>query len=92
MILGLITLKHSLGILILSFETPNPDLVYIPKKPILIECGYLDWRVFFLEKFLFFIINRAVVFFPQPKFLVNYSPVRDEFFECIIGQSKNEKE
>ena len=25
MILGLITLKHSLGLLIISFETPNPE-------------------------------------------------------------------
>ena len=33
MILGLITLKHSLGLLILSFETPNPGLHYVPKSP-----------------------------------------------------------
>ena len=37
---------------------------------------------FFLEKFLFFIINRAVVSFPQPKFLINHSPVRDEFLSA----------
>ena len=30
MILGLITLKHSLDLLILSFGTPNPDLHYVP--------------------------------------------------------------
>ena len=28
-ILGLITLKHSLGLLILSFGTPNPGLHYV---------------------------------------------------------------
>ena len=32
MILGLITLKHSLDLLILSFGTPNPSLHYVPKK------------------------------------------------------------
>ena len=37
MILGLITLKHSLGLLILSFGTPNPGLHYVPEKSILIE-------------------------------------------------------
>ena len=42
MILGLITLKHSLGLLILSFETPNSDPHYVPEKSILIEHGYLD--------------------------------------------------
>ena len=40
MILGLITLKHSLGLLILSFGTPNPGLHYVPKKSILIKYGY----------------------------------------------------
>ena len=41
-ILGLITLKHNLGLLILSFGAPNPGLHYVPKKSILIERGYLD--------------------------------------------------
>ena len=50
-ILGLITLKHNLGLLILSFGAPNPGLHYIPKKSILIECGYLGWRVSSLRKF-----------------------------------------
>ena len=59
-----ITLKHNLGLLILSFGIPNPGLHYVPRKSILIERGYLDWRVFFLEKF--FLINKAVVSFPQP--------------------------
>ena len=40
--LSLITLKHSLGLFILSFETMNLDLHYVPEKSILIECGYLD--------------------------------------------------
>ena len=80
MILGLITLKHSLGLLILSFETPNPGLHYVPKKSILIERGYLDWRVFFLE--IFFVINKAFVSFPRPKFLINYSPIQDEFLSA----------
>ena len=90
MILGLIILKHSLGLLILSFGTPNPGLHYVPRKSILIERGYLDWRVFFLEKF--FIINKAVVSFPQPTktILINLSLIQDEFWivKCIIGQSK----
>ena len=42
MILGLITLKHNLGLSILSFGTINPGLHYIPEKSILIEYGYLD--------------------------------------------------
>ena len=42
MILGLITLKHRLGLLILSFETINLGLHYVPRKSILIEYGYLD--------------------------------------------------
>ena len=41
MILGLITLKHNLGLFILSFETINPSPHYVHKKSILIECGYL---------------------------------------------------
>ena len=40
MILGLIIRKHSLGLLILSFGTPNPGLYYVPKKSILIKYGY----------------------------------------------------
>ena len=59
-----ITLKHNLSLLILSFETRNHGLHYVPEKSILIERGYFDWRVFFLEKF--FLINKAVVSFPQP--------------------------
>ena len=47
-----IILKHSLGLLILSFGTPNPGLHYVPKKSILIERKYLDWRSFFFERFL----------------------------------------
>ena len=79
MILGQITLKHSLGLLILSFGTPKPGLHYVPEKSILIERGYLDWRAFFFEKF--FIINKVVVSFPQPtkKILISLSLVRDEF-------------
>ena len=41
MILGLITLEHNLSLSILSFETVNYDLYYVPEKFILIECGYL---------------------------------------------------
>ena len=67
MILGLITSKHSLGLFILSFETINLGLHYVPENSILIEHGYLDLRVFFLEKF--FIINKAVVFFSSAKIL-----------------------
>ena len=89
-ILGLITLKHNLGLLILSFGTPNPGLHYVPKKSILIERGYLDWRASFLRKF--FVINEVVVFFfsANKKILINLSLVQDEFWivKCIIGQSK----
>ena len=45
-----ITLKHNLGLFILSFETINPGLHYVPEKSILIEHGYLDWRAFSLRK------------------------------------------
>ena len=45
-----ITLKHNLGLFILSFETINPGLHYVPEKSILIERGYLDWRAFSLRK------------------------------------------
>ena len=81
MILGLITLKHNLGLSILSFKTMNLGPHYIPKKFILIECGYLDWRVSSLRIF-FCVINKAVVSFPQLKFLINHSPVRDEFLSA----------
>ena len=50
MILGLITLKHNLGLFILSFETINPGLHYIPEKSILIERRYLDWKGLSLRK------------------------------------------
>ena len=78
MILGLITLKHSLGLSILSFGTINPGLRYIPEKSILIEHGYLDWRGFSLENFHLKII------------LINHSSIWDELwiFKCIMGQSK----
>ena len=42
MIFGLIILKYNLGLFILSFETINPGLYYVPEKSILIEHGYLD--------------------------------------------------
>ena len=42
MILGLITLKHNLGLFILSFEIINLGLHYVLKKSILIKYGYLD--------------------------------------------------
>ena len=45
-----ITLKHNLGLFILSFETINLGLHYVPEKSILIERGYLDWRAFSLRK------------------------------------------
>ena len=52
------------GPIIFSFETMNPGLYYVPEKSILIKRGYSDWRVFLLEKS--FLINKAVVSFPQP--------------------------
>ena len=94
MILGLITLKHSLGLLILSFETINPGLHYVPEKSILIERGYLDWRVFFLENF-FFPNQQGCCLFSSAnkKILINLSLIRDEFWiiKCIIGQSKKKE-
>ena len=84
-----ITLKHNLGLFILSFETMNLGPHYVPKKSILIERGYLDWRVFFLEKF--FIINKAVVSFPQPKILINHSLDRKEFLNFWVHNKTIEK-
>ena len=75
-----ITLKHNLGLFILFFETINLGLHYVPEKFILIERGYLDWRVSSLRKFS--VINKAVVSFSQPKFLINHSPARDEFLSA----------
>ena len=46
------------------FRNPEPRPTLHTWKSILIERGYLDRRVFFFEKF--FIINKAVVSFPQP--------------------------
>ena len=46
MIPGQITLKHNLGLFIISIETMNLGLRYVPEKFILIERGYLDWRGF----------------------------------------------
>ena len=34
--------KTQFGLFILSFETINPGLHYVPEKSILIERGYLD--------------------------------------------------
>ena len=47
-----ITLKHNLGLFILSFKTMNPGLHYVPEKSILIKHGYSDWRDFSLRIFL----------------------------------------
>ena len=51
MILGLITLKHNLGLSILLFETMNLGPHYVPKKSILIERGYLTEEFSFLRNF-----------------------------------------
>ena len=88
MILGLITLKHSLGLLILSFETLNPGLHYVPKKSILIERGYLDWRVSSLRKF--FCNQQGCCLFSSAKILDKPFTYSRWIFECIIRQSKNE--
>ena len=65
---------------ILSFGTPNPGLHYVPRKSILIERGYLDWRGFSLK-------DSAKII------LIKHSPVWDKFwiFKCIIGQWKMKK-
>ena len=51
MILGLITLKHSLGLFILFFGIPNPGLHYVPEKSILLNVDiwteeFLPWEIF----------------------------------------------
>ena len=40
------------------------------------------WTEEFLPWEIFCVINKAVVSFPQPKFLINHSPVRDEFLSA----------
>ena len=78
MILGLITLKHSLGLLFLSFETINPSLHYVPEKSILIERRYLDWRGFSLK--IFHNQQGCRLFSSaKKKILINHSLVWDEF-------------
>ena len=56
--------EKQFGPIIFSFKIMNPGLYYVPEKSILIKRGYVDGRVFFLEKF--FLINKAVVSFPRP--------------------------
>ena len=92
MILGLITLKHSLCLLIPFFGTSNPGLHYVPKKSILIKRGYLDWRAFSLRKF--FVINEGCCLLSSAKILDKPFTCSGWIFKCIIGQSKkrNEKE
>ena len=79
MIIGLITLKHSLGLLIFSFEIPNPGLHYVSKSPFWLNSNTWTEEVFPWE---IFVINKAIVSFPQPKFLINHSPVWDEFLSA----------
>ena len=90
MILGKITLKYNLGLFIFSFEIMNPGLHYVLEKSILIERGYLDWRVFFLEKI--FCNQQGCCFFSSAKILDKSFTCSGWISKCIIGQSKNEKE
>ena len=82
-----ITLKHNLGLFILSFETINTLHTW---KFILIERGYLDWRAFSLRKF--FVINEGRCLLSSAKILDKSFTCSEWIFKCIIGQSKNEKE
>ena len=62
------------------FGTPNPGLHYVPKSPFRLNVDTWTEEVFFLWKI--FVINEAVVSFPQPKFLINHSPVWNEFLSA----------
>ena len=91
MILGLITLKYNFGLFILSFESINPGLHYVPRKSILIECGYLYWRDF--PWGIFHSQQGTLSLFSAKIILINHSPIRDEFwiFECMMGQLNEKK-
>ena len=84
-----ITLKHNLDLFILSFETMNPDLHYIPKKSILIEPGHLDWRGFSLRGFY---NQQGCCLFSSAKILNKSFTCSGWIFKCIIGQSEMKKE
>ena len=88
MILGLITLKHNLGLSILSFETMNLGPHYVPKKSILIEQGYLDWRVSSLRNFC---NQQGCGLFSLAKILDKPFTCSGWIFKCIIGQSKKKR-
>ena len=84
MILGLITLKHNLGISIISFKTMNLGPHYVPKKSILIKCGYLDWRVSSLRNFL--CNQQSCCLFSSAKILDKPFTYSGWIFKCIIRQ------
>ena len=65
----------------LSKPWTQAHITYL-KSPFWLNVDTWTEEFFFLEKFLFFLINRAVVSFPQPKFLINHSPVWNEFLSA----------
>ena len=85
MILSLITLKHSLDLLILSFGTLNPVLHYVLKSPFWLNMDiwtkeFLPWENFHKQQDCCLYSSAKVI-------LINHSPVRDKFWivKCIIG-------
>ena len=74
--------ETQLGLLILSFGIPNPGLHYVPKKSVLIKYGYSNWRGFSLSDF--FCNQQSCCLFSSAKFLINHSPVRDEFLNFRV--------
>ena len=72
-----ITLKHNLGLFYPFFRNLKPRPTLRTWKVHFDQTWILRLERFFFKEF--FVINRAVVSFPQPKFLINHSPVRDEF-------------
>ena len=85
MILGLITLKHNLGLFILSFETMNPGLHYVPKSPFRLNVDTWTEEVFSLKDFC---NQRGCCPFSSAKILDKSFTCLEWIFKCIIGQSK----
>ena len=88
-----ITLKHNLGLFILSFKSWTLTYITYLKSPFWLNVDtwteeFLPWEIFHNQQgcCLFSSANK--------KILINLSLVRDEFWivKCIIRQSKKEKE
>ena len=85
-----ITLKHNLGLFILSFETINHGIHYIPKSPFWLNVD--TWTEEFSSLRIFFHNQQGGCLFSSAnkKILINLSLIQDEFWivKCIVGQSK----